>query len=56
VVLTAQGRLDRLEEFAARELPRYMQPSRFEVRDELLRTASGKHDPAATVRQHSDRG
>jgi amino acid adenylation domain-containing protein len=54
VVLTAEGRLDRLEEFAARELPRYMQPSRIEVRQELLRTASGKHDAAATARERRD--
>jgi amino acid adenylation domain-containing protein len=51
VVLTDEGRLDRLEAFAARELPRYMQPSRIEVRSELARTASGKHDAAATARQ-----
>ena len=56
VVLTEEGRLDQLEEFAARELPRHMQPSRIEVRRELLRTASGKHDAAATVRGRLDRG
>jgi amino acid adenylation domain-containing protein len=54
VVLTKEGRLDRLEEFAAREMPRYMQPSRIETRRELLRTASGKHDAAATVRERRD--
>jgi acyl-coenzyme A synthetase/AMP-(fatty) acid ligase len=51
VVLTKGGRLDRLEEFAMSELPRYMQPSRIEVREELVRTTSGKHDAAATVRK-----
>ena len=50
VVLTDSGRLDRLKAFCARELPRYMQPSRIETRSELRRTASGKYDPAATAR------
>jgi amino acid adenylation domain-containing protein len=50
VVLTPAGQLDRLKAFCARELPRYMQPSRIEVRSALGRTASGKHDPAATVK------
>jgi amino acid adenylation domain-containing protein len=54
VVLSEEGSLDRLEQFAAVELPRYMQPSRIEVREELLRTASGKHDAAATAREHRD--
>jgi amino acid adenylation domain-containing protein len=49
VVLADGGRLDRLKTFCARELPRYMQPSRLEVRPEIGRTSSGKHDPAATV-------
>lgn len=49
VVLREDGRLERLNEFAARELPRHMQPSRIEVRKELVRTASGKHDARATV-------
>jgi acyl-coenzyme A synthetase/AMP-(fatty) acid ligase len=52
VVLAEDGRLDRLKAFCARELPRYMQPSRIEVRSALSRTSSGKHDPAATVAQH----
>jgi amino acid adenylation domain-containing protein len=47
VVLGADGDLDRLTQFAAQELPRYMQPGRIEVRDALPRTTSGKHDPAA---------
>ena len=53
VVLREEGSVDRLAQFAAREMPRYMQPSRIEVRDELLRTASGKHDAAATARERS---
>ena len=44
VVLKVDGTLDRLEEFCRAELPRYMQPSRIEVRTELPRTSSGKHD------------
>jgi len=54
VVLTEQGRLDRLEAFAAQELPRYMQPSRIEVRAALPRTSSGKHDAAAAARPSDD--
>jgi amino acid adenylation domain-containing protein len=54
VVLNDGGQLDRLQEYATRELPRYMQPSRIEVREELLRTTSGKHDAAATVRKPRD--
>jgi amino acid adenylation domain-containing protein len=49
VVLNGIGRLDRLKAFCARELPRYMQPSRIEVRSSLSRTSSGKFDPAATA-------
>jgi amino acid adenylation domain-containing protein len=51
VVLAAGGQLDRLKGFCARELPRYLQPGRIEVRSALSRTTSGKHDPAATVAQ-----
>ncbi|HZA83465.1 MAG TPA: AMP-binding protein, partial [Actinomycetes bacterium] len=40
VVLSETGRLDRLKAFCARELPRYLQPSRIEVRPELSRTSS----------------
>lgn len=49
VVLAGDGRLDRLEAFCAQEMPRYMQPSRIEVRESLNRTASGKHDVRATI-------
>lgn len=49
VVLAEDGTLDRLEAFCAREMPRYMQPSRIEVRQALSLTASGKHDVRATV-------
>jgi acyl-CoA synthetase (AMP-forming)/AMP-acid ligase II len=54
VVLADHGDLERLTAFAARELPRYMQPSRFEVRSRLSRTASGKHDPAGTAGDRHD--
>jgi amino acid adenylation domain-containing protein len=47
VVMRRDGSLKRLEEFARRELPRYMQPSRIERRAELRRTPSGKHDLVA---------
>jgi amino acid adenylation domain-containing protein len=44
VVLTDGGSLELLETFCRSELPRYMQPTRIEVRSELPRTSSGKHD------------
>jgi acyl-CoA synthetase (AMP-forming)/AMP-acid ligase II len=49
VVLTAGGSLTRLQSYAGTELPRYMQPARFEVRDDLPRLPSGKHDLAAVA-------
>lgn len=54
VVLTASGDPKRLRAFCARELPRYMQPSKIELRPALHRTPSGKHDTAATVRGAHD--
>ena len=53
-VLTPGGDLERLQAFCARELPRYMQPSRIEVRSALYRTSSGKHDATATARGLDD--
>jgi amino acid adenylation domain-containing protein len=47
VVLTDDGRVDRLTTFCATEMPRYMQPARIEVRASLQRTHSGKYDVAA---------
>jgi acyl-coenzyme A synthetase/AMP-(fatty) acid ligase len=44
VVLADGGSRELLEEFCRAELPRYMQPSRIEVRPDLPRTSSGKHD------------
>ncbi|MFU8815283.1 MAG: AMP-binding protein [Pseudomonadales bacterium] len=54
VVLRPSGHLERLQAFAARELPRYMQPARFELRDALERTPSGKHDALATQGSTND--
>jgi acyl-coenzyme A synthetase/AMP-(fatty) acid ligase len=51
VVLAEGGQFARLKAFCARELPRYMQPSRIEARPALSRTPSGKHDPTATAAQ-----
>jgi amino acid adenylation domain-containing protein len=47
VVLAGGGSLERLKVYAGTELPRHMQPARFEVRDALPRLPSGKHDVAA---------
>lgn len=54
VVLAEDGRLDRLKTFCAREMPRYMQPGRIEVRATLSRTVSGKYDIQATVKESGD--
>jgi acyl-coenzyme A synthetase/AMP-(fatty) acid ligase len=55
VVLAATGDLERLKAFCAEEMPRYMQPARIEARSALQRTASGKHDVAATAGTPRDR-
>jgi amino acid adenylation domain-containing protein len=55
VVLAPLGDLERLVEYCGRELPRYMQPSRFEVRPSLHRTPSGKFDGGQTARHTDDR-
>jgi amino acid adenylation domain-containing protein len=55
VVLAPHGALARLEAFCGRELPRYMQPSRFRILTALHRTASGKFDGDATARHSDDR-
>jgi amino acid adenylation domain-containing protein len=47
VVLTAGGSLERLGTYSRTELPRYMQPTRFEVRTALPRLPSGKYDVEA---------
>jgi amino acid adenylation domain-containing protein len=44
VVLRHAGSLERLKAYCGRELPRYMQPARFEVCDALPVLPSGKHD------------
>lgn len=53
VVLGLDGSRERLKSFAARELPRYMQPARIVVRASLERTASGKHDPVAIAQRQA---
>lgn len=47
VVLAGGGSLERLRLYIGVELPRHMQPARYEVRDALPRLPSGKHDVAA---------
>ena len=47
VVLVSGGSLERLQRHCGIELPRYMQPARFEPRDALPRLPNGKHDLAA---------
>ena len=54
VVPAKDGQLDRLEAFCAQEMPRYMQPSRIELREALSRTVSGKHDARAIVGEPND--
>ena len=47
VVLVGGGSLERLQRHCGIELPRYMQPTRFDLRDTLPRLPNGKHDLAA---------
>lgn len=47
VVLKEGGAVEPLRRFCGVELPRYMQPARFDVRDAIPRNASGKHDVLA---------
>jgi acyl-CoA synthetase (AMP-forming)/AMP-acid ligase II len=44
VVLAEHGSVERLRRFCRVELPRYLQPARFDVRSDLPRTTSGKFD------------
>jgi acyl-coenzyme A synthetase/AMP-(fatty) acid ligase len=44
VVLTDGGSLQRLERFCKSEMPRYMQPTKLYVHEQLPRTATGKFD------------
>jgi amino acid adenylation domain-containing protein len=44
VVLRNEATLDQLRKFSGVELPRYMQPARFEVLPSIPRNPSGKHD------------
>jgi acyl-CoA synthetase (AMP-forming)/AMP-acid ligase II len=50
VVLHEDGSVEALRRFCSVELPRYMQPARYDVRTELPRNASGKHDVLAMKR------
>jgi acyl-CoA synthetase (AMP-forming)/AMP-acid ligase II len=50
VVLRPRATLEALTRFSRAELPRYMQPARFDVRTELPHTSSGKHDPRVLER------
>jgi acyl-CoA synthetase (AMP-forming)/AMP-acid ligase II len=47
VVLNDGGTVETLRRFCGIEMPRYMQPARYDVRTELPRNASGKHDVLA---------
>jgi acyl-CoA synthetase (AMP-forming)/AMP-acid ligase II len=47
VVLAGGGSLERLRLYVGVELPRHMQPARYELRDALPRLPSGKHDIGA---------
>jgi len=48
VVLSGSGSsIERLRRYAGVELPRHMQPARFDIRESLPRLPSGKHDVAA---------
>ena len=47
VVLNEGASVEALRRFCGVELPRYMQPARYDVRTELPRNASGKHDVRA---------
>lgn len=49
VVLADGGSVERLRAFCGRELPRYLQPARIDVRDALPVLPNGKHDLAAVL-------
>lgn len=51
VVLKKGGDLRALTQFARLELPRYMHPARYEVRDSLPRMPNGKHDVLTLQRE-----
>lgn len=55
VVLAPDGSLARLKAYCMRELPRFMQPARFAVREALPLLPSGKHDVSALAAR-PDRG
>lgn len=54
VVLKEGGDLRALTQFARLELPRYMHPARYEVRESLPRMPNGKHDVMAIQREAAE--
>jgi len=56
VVLRPEGDIERLRAFCSAEMPRYMQPERFEARSSITRTSSGKFDVRATAGGLDDSG
>ncbi len=56
VVLRPEGDIERLRAFCSAEMPRYMQPERFEARSSITRTSSGKFDVRATAGSLDDSG
>jgi amino acid adenylation domain-containing protein len=54
VVLTETGEVEQVEAFCAAEMPRYLRPSRIEVRSSLDRTPSGKFDVTAIAKESGD--
>jgi amino acid adenylation domain-containing protein len=56
VVLRPEGDIERLRAFCLEEMPRYMQPERFEARSSITRTPSGKFDVRATAGSVDDSG
>jgi len=55
VVLRAGGSIDRLKRYCGTELPRHMQPARYDVRDVLPKLPNGKYDLVALLGGESDR-
>jgi amino acid adenylation domain-containing protein len=47
IVLRPDGSLDRLKRYCGTELPRHMQPARYDARDRLPRLPNGKYDLVA---------
>jgi amino acid adenylation domain-containing protein len=54
VVLSPNGALDRLKEYCRRELPRHLQPARYELQTVLPRLGGGKYDLVTLRAQRLD--